>query len=216
MSVRGEVIKATNSILRPLGLMLGNLPQDIPASPADISPDRVGRCSVLSNRNDLLSHLPKNGVVAEIGVADGDYSNEILNRNQPSKLLLVDAWMSRRYANGLVRVKERFAKEIAEGKVEIRRGRSVDVLPTLDRNSLDLAYIDTSHEYQTTLEELRLCDPLMREGGHIAGHDFCPTGPSGNAYGVIKAVYEFCADRAWSFRYITLDGDGHFTFCLSR
>ena len=47
-------------------------------------------CIVLSNRSELLRRLPKGGVVAEIGVADGDYSQEILALNEPSKLLLID------------------------------------------------------------------------------------------------------------------------------
>ena len=174
-------------------------------------------CIVLSNRSELLRRLPKGGVVAEIGVADGDYSQEILALNEPSKLLLIDSWGSDRYAGGLASVQTRFATEIASGSVEVRRGISISVLADLPPDSVDLAYIDTNHEYLTTASELRLCSTLVRDGGRIAGHDFCKGNPAkGLAYGVIRAVFEFCAKHNWRFEYITLDGSEHFSFCLVR
>ena len=37
-------------------------------------------CILLPHRKSLLSHLPKKGTVAEIGVANGDFSQMILWR----------------------------------------------------------------------------------------------------------------------------------------
>lgn len=47
-------------------------------------------CKVLSDRNVLLSCLPKKGVVAEIGVDLGNFSKEILNISKVKKLVLID------------------------------------------------------------------------------------------------------------------------------
>src|SRR5688500_9782878 len=52
---------------------------------------------VLTDRIALLDVLPKNGVVAEIGVNKGEFSEEIIRRNHPSKLHLIDLWDSERY-----------------------------------------------------------------------------------------------------------------------
>ena len=53
-------------------------------------------CTVLPNRFIMLDRMPKHARVAEIGVAFGDFSKEILARCQPEKLYLVDAWESDR------------------------------------------------------------------------------------------------------------------------
>jgi hypothetical protein len=53
-------------------------------------------CELLPDRNMLLDLLPKGGVAAEIGVAFGDYTREILARAAPSQLYLIDAWATER------------------------------------------------------------------------------------------------------------------------
>jgi predicted O-methyltransferase YrrM len=195
---------SSNPVPPPMPLIIPNLPQTFFAD-----------CRVLSSRSDLLKALPQGGIVAEIGVADGDYSADLLTHNRPTILHLVDAWDSERYKRGVESVQSRFALEIASGSVRIHRGRSVDVLPKLDKKSFDWLYLDTSHTYADTSQELRLCVSLVKDGGRIAGHDFCTGNPySTLPYGVIQAVYEFCIEYKWRFEYITLDGDGHFSFCL--
>jgi len=44
-------------------------------------------------REDFLLQLPKGGTVAEIGVASGDFSDQILDRSSPEKLHLIDPWI---------------------------------------------------------------------------------------------------------------------------
>src|SRR5262249_9334468 len=161
-------------------------------------------CRVFSNRIELLKALPRGGVIAEIGVADGDYSAEILSLNQPATLHLIDAWDDERFSRGLELVQSRFEREIAVGSGTIHHGRSVDVLPSLAKKSFDWIYLDTTHGYDDTVQELRLCKSLIKDGGYIAGHDFCTGNPyNGYPYGVIQAVYEFCAEYRWKFVYIT-------------
>jgi hypothetical protein len=46
-----------------------------------------------TNRISLLSLLPKFGRVAEIGVAEGEFSQEILARTTPKHLHLIDPWV---------------------------------------------------------------------------------------------------------------------------
>ncbi len=224
MSSIAAIGKLINRALRPAGLelrrtQLQNRTQP-PTPPAvrDLPQFFFTDCRVLSSRSEfLIRGLPRGGVVAEIGVADGDYSSKILSLNKPATLHLVDMWDSARYSSGLERVQTRFAREIAAGTVVVHRGRSVDVLPTLANKSFDWLYLDTSHEYADTARELRLCRSLVIEGGRIAGHDFCTGNPyAGLPYGVIEAVYEFCAEYNWGFEFIALDGDGHFSFCLKQ
>ncbi len=55
--------------------------------------------------------------------------------------------------------------------VHIFRGRSSDILPTLDRDSFDLIYIDGDHGYETVSSDIEMSRALIREGGIICGDD---------------------------------------------
>ena len=172
---------------------------------------------LLPTRQALLSRLPAGGVACEIGVSRGDFTAEILALSTPVKLHLVDSWDSQRYAPDLDKVKAAFAAEISVGRVEINRGLSTEVLPRFDDAYFDWVYVDTNHSYATTAAELEICKRKVKPGGRIAGHDFC----TGNVitpvpYGVVEACNEFCVREGWRYEFLTLDPDGHFSFCLAK
>lgn len=174
-------------------------------------------CRVLPNRLELLHRLPNRGVAAEIGAAFGEYTAQILERNRPKELHLIDAWDTDRYKVGMERIKNRFAPEIKAKRLHLHQGYSTVRLKDFADRFFDWAYIDTNHTYQTTWEELVLCDAKVKQEGRIAGHDFC----TGNVvrpmvYGVVQSVAKFCAEYGWQYEYITLESHGHFSFCLKR
>jgi hypothetical protein len=182
-----------------------------------LSLQHTKECRVVPDRLALLDFLPKGGVVAEIGVAGGDYSAEILRRSRPMRLHLSDAWHNPRFASQLVQVQTRFEREIEEEVISIERGLSIDVLESLPDAYFDWVYIDTDHTFDTTFKELSLCDRKVKADGYIAGHDFC----SGNVisavpYGVIEACLKFCVDFGWQFAFLTLEFGGHQSFALKR
>ncbi len=174
-------------------------------------------CRLLPDRGALLDRLPRGGVVAEIGVAQGDFSQEVLQRNHPGQLYLIDAWSTDRYKSAKSEVEKRFADEIEAGRVHLRQGLSTERLPDFDDGFFDWAYIDTDHSYKTTLAELEICASKVKPGGRIAGHDFCV----GNivdavVYGVVEACSKFCVDCGWQFEYLTMEYHGHYSFCLKE
>ena len=57
---------------------------------------------VLNSRAQLLSYLPKDGVGAEIGVAEGAYSAAILEAAEPRELHLIDPWSHLEEGSGLL------------------------------------------------------------------------------------------------------------------
>ena len=160
--------------------------------------EHVKRCLVVPDREFILDALPKGLVAAEVGVACGDFTKQILRRCQPSVLYLVDSWATERYAEGLTRIRSELRGSISRGDVIVKQGLSNAVLPTLPDNSLDFVYLDTDHSYETTAAELLHSSTKLRDGGRLAGHDYCV----GNiakpwAYGVIEAVGEFCNKYDW-------------------
>jgi hypothetical protein len=174
-------------------------------------------CRILPDRETLLLSLESNGVCAEIGAAFGDYTASILDLNKPKELHLIDAWDSERYRAGLEQIRDKFKPEIMEGRLHIHQDYSTQQLMLFDDGFFDWVYIDTDHSYQTTWDELLLCNKKVKKNGFIAGHDFC----TGNVvtpvpYGVIQAVTKFCVDYNWQYRFITLESHGHFSFCLGR
>ena len=174
-------------------------------------------CRVLPNRNVMLDLMPKGERVAEIGVAFGEFSEEILRRCEPKRLYLVDAWATKRYRDGLQKIQENYADLINDKKVIVLKGLSTDVLKDFQPDALDWVYIDTNHSYGTTLSELELCHKIVTPCGRIAGHDFC-TGNVVDAipYGVVEAVTKFCKDYDWQFEFLTVESRGDFSFCLKR
>jgi hypothetical protein len=183
----------------------------------DLTNQHTAHGRLLATRFEMLDLMPKNATVAEIGVADGDFSDEILKRCSPKALFLIDLWSSDRYRDGKDVVKNRFRKQIGSGQVILRPGYSTEVLKDFHQDAFDWVYIDTDHTYATTAQELLLAERVVKKDGKILGHDFCTASAGrGVVYGVVQAVNEFCVSRSWGFDYIALDAEGHFSFCLSR
>ena len=179
--------------------------------------ENLAGCQVLPSREDLLEQMEKDAVVAEIGVANGEFSKKIVASTQPRKLYLIDAWHTDFYAPDEKTVRNHFETPDFEGAVEIRKGLSTDVLETFADHSLDWVYIDTNHSYETTRDELLLAERLVKPGGRILGHDYCLgniTKPA--VFGVIPAVNEFCVNRGWRIEYLTLETNGFHSFGLKK
>lgn len=174
-------------------------------------------CRVLPTRNDILDALPKQGVVAEVGVAFGDFSGEIMDRLAPRKLHLLDAWEGDRYGEGLKVVEEKFEIQIRNAAVELNRGSSLEILSKFPDSYFDFIYIDTTHAYDLTLAELNISQIKVKPTGFIGGHDFCSGNiVAPNVYGVIQAASLFCYERRWRYKYISIDPDTYFSFCLEK
>jgi predicted O-methyltransferase YrrM len=183
---------------------------------SELSSRHTEGCRVLPDRQALLAAL-RGGVVAECGVAYGDFTADILRICRPRTLYLIDAWSRDRFNAGLEKVRSRFAGSIADGIVQIRVGLSTDVLAEFADGALDWVYIDTDHSYLTTLAELRLAKLKVKPDGVIAGHDYSVAGRlSAGLYGVIPACHQFCVEENWRYAYLTLDPTGVFSFALRR
>jgi hypothetical protein len=183
-----------------------------------IQPETLKNARLLVNREALLKVSPKQGVMAELGVDEGSFSEMILNTCNPRELHLVDFWGSERYNQNKRRgVEEKFKTQINSGKVKIDIGLSLDVAEKFEDNYFDWIYIDTDHSYRMTIKELETWSPKMKEKGIIAGHDFVVGYWDGMIrYGVIEAVYEFCSKHNWEILYLTMDYDSHSSFALRK
>lgn len=177
-------------------------------------------CKLVKDREMFLKQFvmgSSNWAMAEIGVAFGDFSGQILEICSPKKLYLVDLWEDERYAAGAACVQDKFKHEIESGIIEVCRGYSTQKLDEFDDYELDWVYIDTVHDYATTKSELELCQRKVKPGGYICGHDYAKYNVYSRCdYGVYDAVNEFAVNEGYEFLYLTMEYNGLQSFCLRK
>jgi len=183
-----------------------------------IQNDHVEGAKLIANRHELLKLMPNNGIVAELGVDKGLFSQQIVEICNPRKLHLIDIWASARFnETKAMNVKETFKEKIENDSILIHRQLSTEVVNDFEDNYFDWIYIDTSHTYKTTLEELNSYSQKIKPGGLIAGHDYTMGNwLLGTKYGVIEAVTEFCVTKGWKFVYLTADYTENCSFVITR
>lgn len=161
------------------------------------------------NRSDLLMLLPTNSTGVELGVCNGDFSEEILKIVDPKLLYLVDVWRNidleyndKLMANDkkqLRRYREVTKKFLDDPRVRIIRDYTTCIEEIFPANSLDWSYVDADHSYKGCLRDLEASDLVVKDNGFILGHDYEPA-PS---FGVIEAVNEFVKTRNYYLSLIS-------------
>ena len=173
------------------------------------------------NREQLLLFLPKGGNVAEIGVAQGEFSRFILQNTAPNRLHLIDPWehqeredyqedlnnvsageQQQRFEN----VSTLFAQETASGKITIHRMYSQDAVSRFSDGYFDWIYIDGLHSYEGVRRDLLSFQAKVKPDGFILGHDYTLHGGARRAgFGVVQAVDEFVKEQGWHFIGLTIE-----------
>lgn len=187
--------------------------------PIDLKAKHLSNLTVLPTRSELLQAMPKELVCAEVGVAEGEFSREILDVMKPTRLHLVDLWHpdSSRYAESMRPALDRTRCEIDAGIVEVHRGLSWEQLAKLEDDSLDWVYLDAAHDYDSVSKDLSAVLPKMRDAGIICGHDYTRWSSQGiHRWGVVEAVNMFCLKHNWEFLFLTHETHRHISYALRR
>ena len=159
--------------------------------------------------------LPKNGIGAELGVFKGHFSGILLKHTKARKLHLIDPWYfltahwlwargNQSTVDALLKVLRTFKKEIEDGRILVHVGDDVQILATFPEQYLDWVYIDSSHTYEQTKDELQILTSKVKNNGIIAGDDWQPE-PSHMHHGVYKAVNEFIGSEEYRLIYSDRD-----------
>jgi SAM-dependent methyltransferase len=167
----------------------------------------------VEGRLGILSILKPATVGAELGVFTGLFAEAILEKVRPAVLHLVDPWWLAygelypdwgAYTAGGT-LPTRVAYDAAVARTEAARGdcdvrihvsASADWLRSLPNASLDWAYVDSTHYYKETLEELRLLRAKLRPDGRVLGDDWRPH-PDNPHHGIFRAVHELVREGMW-------------------
>ena len=131
---------------------------------------------------ELVNHVGPLRRMAEVGSYRG-VSSELFAVHVP-EVLCVDAWIAPMWAVGLTDL-ECVANEYPG--VRVVHKRSHEAAAEVPDRSLDLVYIDASHEYESVAADIAAWLPKVRRGGWLAGHDYHEAVSHG---GVVRAVRE--------------------------
>jgi hypothetical protein len=176
-----------------------------------LEPKHTQGCKALLDRMSLLEQMPKNAVVAEIGVDRGRFAERIYEVTQPKKLHLIDVYQfdyQLKSINNILGNKE---------NIEIHRSNSKEAGKLFKDEYFDWIYIDTDHTYETTKAELNAFSSKIKPGGFISGHDYFQVGISnGFSYGVMSAVHEFVVINNWKLYAVTLEPLENQSFVIQK
>lgn len=149
------------------------------------------------------------GPAAEVGVAEGRYSMEILRWGVPH-LYMVDLWKfipGRTGDLGFPQDEhdERYREVVEQvlpykDRVTIIRDWSDKAAIHIPDASLAFVHLDATHERFAVLQDLKAYWPKLRPGGIMSGHDYLAT-----EYTVRGGVDEFVAEHGLDLHVIDKD-----------
>ncbi len=152
-----------------------------------------------------------NAIGAELGVFKGRFSPYLLKHTKAARLHLIDPWYlltarwnwatgNKSTVNAVRKILKKLRKEIENHKVIIHIGDDRDILKTFPNNYFDWVYLDSSHHYQHTIDELAILKDKVKDSGIIVGDDWNPN-PEHRHHGVYKAVKDFVLINEYSILY---------------
>jgi hypothetical protein len=175
---------------------------------------------VLPNRNAILPLLPKGKIIAEIGVAFGDFSQTLIECCAPRTFIAVDIFTLHELETLWGRPARdtfgdrshldfylaRFADLVRQGVVQVIHKDSVSALEQLDDQSVDIFYVDANHTYESVSKELSTIKNKIAPDGYIILNDYImnEVGFSNAPYGVAQATNEFMIENDWEMMYFAL------------
>jgi glycosyltransferase involved in cell wall biosynthesis/SAM-dependent methyltransferase len=204
----------TCNVLRIDGQRLANGPEthQVRTFPALASRHIAANARVFATRNDLIEELgiPRGEVVAEVGVALGDFSEFLLQTLEPSTFVAIDIFK-------LHEIPELWGRPTAEifagrthlefyrdrftrygDRIKLEVGLSHEMLAKFPDETLGLIYIDAAHDFENVRRDALLAMRKTRRGGTIVFNDYTVFDHVlGVPYGVVPAVNELLVGSDW-------------------
>jgi len=149
------------------------------------------------DRQQFLNMLPKNGIIAEIGVATGTHALDMYTICKPKELYLIDSWTGTDYLDeydGNIRYAqvERMFRNCPN--VILLRETSMKAVKRFKDRYFDWVYIDAVHIYENVKQDMNAWWSKVKS--YLCGHDYIDYYIEGyGQFGVIQAVNEFIKEN---------------------
>ncbi|WP_200374272.1 class I SAM-dependent methyltransferase [Thiocystis violacea] len=188
---------------------------DFPA----LSPEHVEGARLFATRHDMIKAIaPRHGLIAEVGVAFGDFSEFLITELRPARFFALDLFDLDQYEtvwgrpsaecfgnrSHLDYYRSRFAH--LSDLVEIEVGPSRELLAGHADESLDLIYIDAGHSYEEVKADAAQAARKVKPSGQLIFNDYTLSDPFSDVeYGVVQAVNELLEAGGWRVLGFALD-----------
>jgi len=165
----------------------------------------------MENRIKLAEYFNERGfkVGAEIGVADGRYSEVLCQKIKDLHIYCVDPWSP--YDGNWRSGQE---QDIAYNKAKYRlqnynaeliKKTSLQASINYAEETLDFVFIDGAHDFNNVMLDILLWTPKVKVGGIISGHDYYEA----RTVHVIPAVDAYCKQNGIKLEIIPRSEGGH-------
>jgi predicted O-methyltransferase YrrM len=171
-------------------------------------------CKLFPNRYEMLSHLPRQGRVAEIGTQAGKFAKRILATSEPAELHLFDlSFQQKRHPFDHVH----FLPSIMAGTTHLHEGDAAEFLVQFPDQYFDWIYVDADHSYEAVARDAELAAKKIKEDGFLAFNDYAVYSPLEKMqYGVMRAVNDMCIKGDFEVVFFAFDIMGYHDICLRR
>lgn len=172
----------------------------------------LGDAMLFANREDLIEGLPirQRGVIAEVGVALGDFSDFLLRTLKPSEFVAIDTFSMHEFPvhwgrsseelfggkSHLDFYRERFAHQT--DCIRIEQALSHVGLTRYPTGYFDLIYVDAAHDYESVRRDADVASDRLKPDGTLVFNDYTMFDHLlAVPYGVVPAVNEIIAAQRW-------------------
>ena len=216
------------------------MPRHVPASkqPAirwsypTLEQKHVENARLFASRENLLMFFAPqltHGVVAEVGVMFGDFSESILRLVEPEKLIAIDKFDAHVYPTiwgkpsaeifkGKTHL-EYYENRLATGNIEIHcdKGDSWECLSRYPDKSFDMIYIDAGHDHESVRKDSEVAEKKIKATGLLIFNDYIKYSHFDDSfYGVIPAVNSLVANKGFEVVGFALQPDMYCDIAVRR
>lgn len=180
-------------------------PIPLPPGALPLTSKHMDNARVFADRNDMVASLriPHGGAIAELGVALGEFSIDLIKTLQPREFVAIDAFVLDQLPSLWGRPtadifqgqshRDFYQKSLAGGSctVTICEGLSYAMLETFPDQHFDMIYVNSDHSYEATKQNAIVAMRKVRRDGVVLFNDYVLFDQfSGTHYGVVPAVNE--------------------------
>jgi hypothetical protein len=196
-----------------------------------VPPEATKDARLFSDRIQMIKAIgpAKARRVVEIGVAFGEFSEQLIARYKPDEFHAIDVFDLHTYPTLWGHPSENAFKgathqafydtriAAVSDRATSHQGNSFDVMETFPDKHFDLIYIDASHKYEDVKRDAEVSVRKLTAGGMIIFNDYIYWSHGSNEpFGVVQVVNDMLANQGWKIAGFALHPEMYCDVALVR
>jgi len=192
----------------------------------------IENAKLFAHRYDLVAYFGpalRGGIIAELGVMYGDFSDFIIRTIEPALFVAIDTFRihtvpsvwgkpSAETFRGLTH-REFYEKRFSgRGKqVRCEEGDSAEVLSRYADGTFDMIYIDAAHDYESVKKDADLSKRKIKSEGILIFNDYIRYSHYGDSYyGIVPVVNALVVEQGFEVVGVALQRDMYCDVAIRR